>query len=1062
MKLFIIPICLILFFFPLLGSNTADLQKIQLTPQEQEFIKTHPLIQFGTDETFHPYVIKKADGRIEGLDVDFLEYINRVTGLNIKLKVGQWRDIVVQAKERGIDGLTTSIITPKRAEFFHFSTSYVREFPLLVVPKEKQKTLDSLHDLKGKTIAAQKGLAIFELMLKKNPQINSVEASSEVECIKLMLEGKADAALIASSTYREHLEAFTHGIKIGLVLEEAGLDMVFSIRKDWPELKSIINKALSTLDRHDKSLLYERWFGKDIIKPSSSKIQLTVDEREFVSQHPILRVGFNTNLPPFEFINQKNQSLGISTEYLKALSDMLGFEFKLKFYPSNKKLLSDIIAKKLDLIVAFDAGLTNKNILPRTKSYINFPIVIVTNNQVTYIDSLLYLNNKTVAVLENSTSHHLLESNFPKIKLQLETDLVPALNKVSQGQTYAFVGNLATVSHTIRKEGLTNLKVSGEIKIRSHLSMVVRPDWPFLVTLLDKAIENVPPKQRDEMLSHWITLVYEKKVSTHVIWMTILISVLILSGILIWNRKRVQAEQLKSKFFKLQQEYQKQKAENYFEVASVLFLVLDECQKIKAINQKGSEILGYPQAELIGKKWTDHFIPHRFRAKIKEVFEEAKVRPLNNYESYENPILDARGDEKIIRWNNRTLLDAKGNFKGILCAGEDISNRVKLEKQLRHSQKLEALGTLSGGIAHEFNNFLTIILGSAQFGLKKLKQQEDVTPFLEQIIRTSKNAINIVNQILYFTKVGQGVLKEVDPLKTLAESHTILRTTIPSHIEISVNNDSPPVTILADKSQLQQIVINLANNASQAMGKDGGKIEITTSIKTLNQIPVSLPHQTNKTPSDCFIISIKDNGPGIPHENLSRIFDPFFTTKEVGEGTGLGLSVVHGIMDRHQGIITVDSNLGQGAEFKLYFYCHTKTQRENASAPIPEPSFRHGSGHILLVDDEPTFTAIYKDFLSSLGYQITECHDGKEALEIFRKSPDQIDLVIADMIMPLLSGKDLSIEMLNIRPDLPILIITGHFDVISAEESNEIGVHQLLRKPIDLVELSQILADILS
>ncbi|MBF0289531.1 MAG: transporter substrate-binding domain-containing protein [SAR324 cluster bacterium] len=248
---------LILSFVP---NVPAQPLKIQLTEKEQAFLQSHPLIRFGTDETRKPYVSKNSNGELEGLDIDFILYINETTGANIQLVTGQWREIVEKAKSREIDGLATSAPLEARKLFFAFSQTYVSEYPIVVIPSESQINIQTIKDLSGKRIALQEGNEFYASIINPHPTIKAIEAPDERDSIKIMLEGKADASFSSTSTYYDHQKHFLKSIKIGHVVTETPLEVVYSIRKDWPELVSIINKSLVAMPTATYNTIYQKWF----------------------------------------------------------------------------------------------------------------------------------------------------------------------------------------------------------------------------------------------------------------------------------------------------------------------------------------------------------------------------------------------------------------------------------------------------------------------------------------------------------------------------------------------------------------------------------------------------------------------------------------------------------------------------------------------------------------------------------------------------------------------------------------------------------------------------------
>jgi len=388
------------------------------------------------------------------------------------------------------------------------------------------------------------------------------------------------------------------------------------------------------------------------------------------------------------------------------------------------------------------------------------------------------------------------------------------------------------------------------------------------------------------------------------------------------------------------------------------------------------------------------------------------------------------------------------NKEAVVWIAKNISERKNLEVQLQQSQKIEALGTLAGGIAHDFNNILAIILTNTEILLMDLPPDFKGKQKLKNIEQVGERATNLIKQILTFSRMETTWLKPINISSVIQETLRLVRATIPVNIEIHQNFKENYSNILADVTQIQQIIVNLCTNAYHAIGDASGVIEV--SLKEIKE-------------DKLLKIMVSDTGCGIPQEDIDKIFDPFFTTKGVGKGTGLGLSVVHGIVENHQGKIKVESELGKGSTISLYF---PTVETESSEAIVLEPILNKGTDgtrmrHILLVEDETEIAELYQDFLERLGYDVTLCSNGSDALTLFKEDPNQFDLVLTDQAMPHMTGKQLAKELFLIRPDMPVILTTGYSDALTEEEAKELGIRKYLMKPIKLKTLQQAIEEYL-
>ncbi len=384
--------------------------------------------------------------------------------------------------------------------------------------------------------------------------------------------------------------------------------------------------------------------------------------------------------------------------------------------------------------------------------------------------------------------------------------------------------------------------------------------------------------------------------------------------------------------------------------------------------------------------------------------------------------------------------------------------RLRLESQLRQSQKMEAVGVLAGGIAHEFNNILYAILGYTEMHLDELPDltQAEQREYLANVFSAGKRARKLVQQILTFSRaeLEKPTMTYMAPL--IKEALQMMRATLPATIEIQQNIDLNCRPILADATQIHQVIMNLCTNARQAMIKDRGVLEVTLKEVALGQ--EELPHSHMKT-GDYLCLIVKDTGAGIPPDIQERIFDPFFTTKEVGKGTGLGLSVVHKIVENHKGSISIESRQGEGSTFTLLFPLVEEPVEEKK--PAKENLVAHGKEHILVVEDEEVLCRFYESALKRYGYEVTVFNESTAALEAFLAAPEQFDLLITDQAMPVLTGEQLSKRFLTVRPDLPIILITGYSEIFPEEKAEQLGIREYVIKPVAINYLQQMVRKLL-
>ncbi len=398
----------------------------------------------------------------------------------------------------------------------------------------------------------------------------------------------------------------------------------------------------------------------------------------------------------------------------------------------------------------------------------------------------------------------------------------------------------------------------------------------------------------------------------------------------------------------------------------------------------------------------------------------------------------------------------EGEIVNYVAVKRDISDKLKLEAQLQQAQKMEAIGNLAGGIAHDFNNILFPLVGYAEMLKLDLPVDSPLHGHIDEILHAALRSKDLVKQILMFSRQGDQDIKPIKLQPIVKEAIKLLRSSIPTTIDIQQGIDPDCGVVVADPTQIHQIVMNLATNAYHAMEKTGGKL-------TVNLKEVALAVEDLKDPAmipgKYVCLTVADNGPGMEKSIIDRIFDPYFTTKKEGRGTGLGLAVVHGIVKSHDGDISVYSEPGNGAEFKVYLPV-IKEQKETAKVETDMP-IQKGDERILLVDDEDIIVQMEKQMLERLGYHVTARTSSVEALEAFRAKPDKFDVVITDMTMPNMTGDKLAAEIMKIRSDIPVILCTGFSEMMSKEKAAALGIKGFLMKPIVMKELSSVIRKVL-
>ncbi|MCG8640810.1 MAG: response regulator [Desulfobacterales bacterium] len=495
-------------------------------------------------------------------------------------------------------------------------------------------------------------------------------------------------------------------------------------------------------------------------------------------------------------------------------------------------------------------------------------------------------------------------------------------------------------------------------------------------------------------------------------------------------------------------------------------IITDHTGKITYLNPVASNLTGWLLNDAENRDITEVFhIVNEFTKEpvkdpVKTVIKKNVVIGLANH----TELISKDGKVWPISDSAAPIFDSRKNLRGVVVVFHEITEqkkaqaeKINLENQLRQAFKMEAIGTMAGGIAHDFNNILAIILGNADMAYDDVPRENPAKHNIEEILTAAHRAKELIKQILTFSRQEKHKKIPCCLSRIVKEGMKSLRPTIPASVEqcIEIAPENEDIIIFADAIQIHQLLLNLCVNAVQAMDEKG---RLTVGVTRVTVGEESDPDKIKINPGEYGYLRFSDNGPGIRSEYIDRIFDPFFTTKEVGEGTGMGLSVVHGIVENHQGNIYVESEPGNGAVFHIYFPITRKKTVEKITNTAPLPA---GDETILLVDDEKMIVEMAKEMISRQGYTVVALTDSLKALELVQRFPDRFDLVISDQTMPNLTGGELAERLLKNHPDLPIILCSGYSSKMDEARALEIGVSAFAQKPLKRKEILNLIRDVL-
>ena len=484
-------------------------------------------------------------------------------------------------------------------------------------------------------------------------------------------------------------------------------------------------------------------------------------------------------------------------------------------------------------------------------------------------------------------------------------------------------------------------------------------------------------------------------------------------------------------------------------------LITDPAGDIVFANPAFERITGYKLEEVLGRN------PRLLKSGEHDTaFYQSLWETITSGEVWTGRLVNRRKDGELYTeyCTISPVRDRSGSLSHFVCVKRDITENLKYEERLKQVQRLESIGVLAGGIAHDFNNILTPIMGYTEMALRELPPDDRLRRSMEQVYKCSRRAKDLVHQILAFSRQTEQERSPVRVAAVVKEALSLLRATLPATVEIhrSFHSDASELVVMADPTQLHQIVMNLCTNAAHAMRQKGGVLEV--GLEPVETDGERLATQPILSAGSYLRLRVSDTGTGMDEGIVNRIFDPYFTTKAAGEGTGLGLAVVYGIVKQYGGAVAVESHPGKGSVFKVLLPLANIEEAQSMEELRPLPQ---GKGRILLVDDEEEVVKMPKEMLELLGYEVTARCESSEALETFLARPDDFDAVLTDQTMPRMTGAELAAEILKVRPQRPVVLCTGFSEAMSEERAKQLGIRAFLMKPLSMQQLASTLHDVL-
>ncbi len=753
-------------------------------------------------------------------------------------------------------------------------------------------------------------------------------------------------------------------------------------------------------------------------------------------------IASGANFEPFLFKNIAGEPEGIAADRWELWSMKTGVEVELRLM-SWAETIPALLAGKVDAVDGVSYSAERGNILDLSRPYTEIPSYIYFHESIGGVQELSDLEGFPIGVLRGSQSESLLLKEAPLFRPLSYGSFREIVMAANQNRLRVFIGADPMIPFLFAKMGYQNSFRRTEHPINSgDIRTAVRKGEIDLLNMIEQGQDAISPNEWQNIQDKWAGVSLKPRIP----WSWLLGAGSFLVGsivlLILWNTQLQKRVSMATQTLRESE----RKLHAIFDHHYQLTGLIDTEGRVLASNRTALDFSGAKESEVIGRYlWDGPWWDPPQKPELRNAVERAARGEFVRFETT-HPTAD--GEIRHIDFSLSPVRDDDGHVIYIVPEGRDITEirraeegKALLQEQLIKAQKMEAIGTLAGGIAHDFNNILAAIIGFTEISMRDAPQESKLKDNLQRVLNASIRAGDLVKQILTFSRQTDREIKPVLIKSITKEALKLIRASLPATIEIEQNIQSES-TVLADPTQIHQIIMNLCTNAAHAMQETGGKMRVKLTEVTLDEEFTNA--YTDIDPGFFVKLSISDSGSGISSEIQDRIFDPFFTTKQPGQGTGLGLSVVHGIVKDSGGLITVESKLGQGTHVHVFLPRVETVTDEKVVRLAPLPT---GTERILFVDDEPNQVDFGKQALELLGYSVSAITSSPKALDVFRSNPEAFDLVITDMTMPKMTGDKLAKEILAIRPDMPIIISTGYSERITPDTVNALGIRELIMKP---------------
>ncbi len=777
-------------------------------------------------------------------------------------------------------------------------------------------------------------------------------------------------------------------------------------------------------------------------------IPLTPEEKAWLSEHKILSVAGPKAFPPFHYYEKDGTVRGIASDYIRFIMELLGVQIDVQRNLPWPEVLRKARKKEIDVISCAAKAAEREEYLSFSNPYLTFPFVIVSRRDGPFISGIDDLNGIKVSLIKKVSTYEWLKRDKIDVIPYFVNTPLEALKAVSLGFSDAYIGNLAAISYLIEKNGLANLKIAAPTAYGNYnLYIGVRKDWPQLVSIINKTLGAMTPEQHAAIRNKLLPVRYEHGIRKADLLKWILgitgIAVLILMAILLWNRtlnREVRERKQAEEALRESEEKYRSMMESMVDPAYICspdFRV--EYVNAAMLKRIGGVALGKPCYKMIHDfdekcTWCIH---QEIQQGNKCSMEIISPKDMHTYSISYSPIHHVDG----------TVSN--------LAIYRDITEIRNMEQQLQETQKMEAIATLAGGIAHEFNNALMGVMGNIELLKWDFPEDKRRAKYFDVMNESGHRMSRLTDQLLAYAEGGQYEPRDLKLDDFIIETLPILQHDLNPEVRVKTRFQENISYIRADHTQMQMVLSAILANSNEAI-EDEGLIKIIAENKDVDE-DFTKQHPGLK-PGVYVCLTIEDTGKGMDEETKTGIFEPFFTTKF--QGRGMGMAAVYGIIKSHDGAITVDSKPGKGTVVRIYLPA-VETKEKAKAVKQPKSEIAMGEGTILVIEDEKPLLDLFRQTLERLGYRVLLAGTGKEAVEFAKTFDGQIDLALLDIKLPDIDGGSLYPLIMEARPDLKTIVCSGYSIDGPAQAILDAGAEGFIQKPFSIAPFAEKLKEVL-